>query len=48
MVKRVRENRRGLAGYSLADLVCDVKAACAREGVVFDNDIFNQLIKHEG
>ncbi len=45
IVKRVQENHRGLAGYSMADLVCDVKAACAREGVIFDNDLFNEVFE---
>jgi hypothetical protein len=44
----VRENHVGSAEYSISDLVFDVKAACAREGVVFDNDLFNQLLKYEG
>jgi hypothetical protein len=35
----------GLASYAMADLVVDVKSACAREGVMFDNDLFNELIK---
>jgi hypothetical protein len=47
ILHRVRENHIGSAQYSISDLIFDVKAACAREGVVFDNDIFNQLIKHE-
>lgn len=29
----------------MADLVSDVKSACAREGVMFDNDLFNELIQ---
>jgi hypothetical protein len=44
----VRENHVGSAEYFISDLVFDVKVACAREGVVFDNDLFNQLLKHEG
>jgi hypothetical protein len=38
IVKRVRENHQGREGYSLADLAFDTKAACAREGVIFDHD----------
>jgi len=44
IVKRVRDSHRGRNGYSTADLVCDVKAACAREAVIFDNDLFNELL----
>jgi len=40
-----RGNMVGRAVYSLADFVEDVKCACAREGVVFDNDLFNELIQ---
>jgi hypothetical protein len=48
ILHRVRESHVGSAQYSISDLVFDVKAACAREGVIFDNDLFNQLLKHEG
>ncbi|MGH9424831.1 MAG: helix-turn-helix domain-containing protein [Terriglobia bacterium] len=44
IIRRVRENHMGLSTYGMADLVFDVKNACVREGVVFDNDLFNQLI----
>ena len=45
IIRRVRENHMGLSSYGMADLVFDVKSACAREGVMFDNDLFNELIK---
>ncbi|HEX2523438.1 MAG TPA: hypothetical protein VHP35_15050 [Terriglobia bacterium] len=45
IIRRVRENHMGLSNYRMADLVFDVKTACAREGVMFDNDLFNELIK---
>jgi hypothetical protein len=45
IIRRVRENHMGLASYTMADLVVDVKSACTREGVMFDNDLFNELIK---
>jgi hypothetical protein len=48
ILHRVRENHIGSAQYSISDLVFDVKTACAREGVVFDNDLFNQLITGKG
>jgi len=43
IVKTVRENHVRLANYGVSDFVYDVKAACARSGVVFDNDLFNTL-----
>jgi hypothetical protein len=43
IVRRIRENAVGRADYSLGDFVEDVKRACAREAVPFDNDIFNEL-----
>jgi len=45
IIRQVRENHMGLASYSIADLVFDVKSACAREGVMFDDDLFNELMK---
>jgi hypothetical protein len=45
VIRRVRENHMGLSDYGMADLVFDVKSACAREGVMFDNDLFNELIE---
>ena len=35
----------GLASYGIAELVFDVKSACARKGFMFDNDLFNELIQ---
>jgi len=34
----------GLSTYGMADLVFDVKNACAREEIMFDNGLFNELI----
>ena len=45
IIRRVRENHMGSASYAMADLIFDVKSACAREGVMFDNDLFNELTK---
>jgi hypothetical protein len=44
IVHRIRENSVGAADFSAADLVEDVKCACAREGVPFENDLFNELV----
>jgi len=44
IIRRVRENHMGLSTYGMADLVFDVKNACAREEIMFDNGLFNELI----
>ena len=43
IVRRIQENAVGRADYSTGDFVEDVKRACARESIPFDNDIFNEL-----
>jgi hypothetical protein len=43
IVHKIRNSSVGRAGYSMADFVGDVKCSCAREGVPFDNDVFNEL-----
>ena len=43
IVRRVKEGHIGKASYSSIDVVADVKYACAREGLRFDNDLFNEL-----
>jgi hypothetical protein len=45
IIRRIRANHTGLSNYGVADLVFDVKNACAREGVVFDNDLFTDVMK---
>src|SRR5206468_2858487 len=44
IVRRTRDSSVGRAGYSGTDFLEDVKCACAREGLPFDNDIFNELV----
>ncbi len=48
VVQRIRENAVGRADYSTSDFVEDVKRACAREAVPFDNEIFNELAEQGG
>jgi hypothetical protein len=43
IVLRIRDNAVGRADYSRIDFLEDVKRACAREGVPFDDDLFNEL-----
>jgi len=43
IVRRIRDNSVGQADYLTDDFVEDVKRACAREAVPFDNDLFNGL-----
>ncbi|MEW5979348.1 MAG: replication protein [Acidobacteriota bacterium] len=45
IVRRVRELHAGAHDYPAADFVFDVKEACAREGVIFDNELFNSLCR---
>jgi hypothetical protein len=44
IVHRIRDNGVGCGKFSMADFVEDVKCTCAREGVEFDNDTFNELV----
>jgi len=44
IVLRIRDSAVGPADYSTGDFVEDVKRACAREAIPFDNDIFNELV----
>jgi hypothetical protein len=44
IMHKVRDISVGQANYSMADFVEDVKCSCAREGVVFENDLFNELV----
>src|SRR5947207_12711328 len=44
IVRRIRDNSVGRADYSETDFLVDVKCACAREGLPFDNDLFNGLV----
>ena len=44
IVRRIRDNSVGRAGYSEINFREDVKCACAREGIAFNNDIFNELV----
>jgi hypothetical protein len=45
IVHKIRDISAGRSDYSTADFVEDVKCACARENVIFDNDIFNELAR---
>jgi hypothetical protein len=44
IVHKVRYISVGRGDYSMADFVEDVKCSCAREGIVFENDLFNELV----
>jgi len=45
IVQRIRDNCVGRAEYSSIDFLEDVKCACAREGMVFKDDIYNELVR---
>jgi hypothetical protein len=44
IVHKVRDISVGRSSYSMADFVEDVKCNCARENIVFENDLFNELV----
>ena len=44
IVHKIRDISVGRSGYSMSDFVEDVKCCCAREGIAFDNDAFNELV----
>jgi hypothetical protein len=44
-VDRIRYLHLGAHNYTAIDFIEDVKIACAREGVPFDNDLFNELLR---
>jgi hypothetical protein len=45
IVDRIRSLHVGAHNYTAIDFIEDVKIACAREGVCFDNDLFSELIR---
>ncbi len=45
IVDRIRSLHIGGHNYTAIDFIEDVKTACAREGVSFDNDLFNELMR---
>jgi hypothetical protein len=44
IVHKIRDISVGLSDYSMSDFVEDVKCGCAREGIIFENDLFNELV----
>ena len=44
IVHKIRDISVGRSGYSMADFVEDIKCSCSREGIVFENDLFNELV----
>jgi hypothetical protein len=44
IVHKIRDISVGRSDYLMADFVEDVKCSCAREGIVFENDLFNELV----
>jgi hypothetical protein len=45
IIGRIRDNAVGRSDYTSIDFLEDVKHACARENVVFNNDIFNEFVR---
>jgi hypothetical protein len=44
IVHKIRDISVGRSDYSMSDFVEDVKCSCARERIVFENDLFNELV----
>jgi hypothetical protein len=44
IIVRIRDCSIGHSEYSSVDFLEDAKCACAREGVVFRDDIYNELV----
>jgi hypothetical protein len=45
IIVRIRDCSVGRSEYSNIDFLEDVKCACVREGVVFNDDIYNELVE---
>jgi|WetSurMetagenome_2_1015567.scaffolds.fasta_scaffold67161_2 DNA-binding Lrp family transcriptional regulator len=45
IIDRIRYLHIGAHNYTNIDFIEDVKIACTREGVAFDNDLFNELMQ---
>lgn len=43
IVERIRTRLIGVGSYSTSDFIEDCKRECAREGVMWDNDLFNEV-----
>lgn len=43
IVERIRTRLIGVGSYSTSDFIEDCKRECAREGIVWDNDLFNEV-----
>jgi hypothetical protein len=43
IIGRIRANRAG-ARATLADLIEDIKRACARDNVIYNNDLVNEIL----
>ena len=43
IISRIRQNRTG-ARATLADLIEDIKRACARDNVAYNNDLVNEIL----
>jgi hypothetical protein len=45
IVARIRYSSVGRGDYSSIDFLDDVKCACVREGIVFNDDLYNELVE---
>lgn len=44
IVQQVKTVHTGAAHYGIADLAADVKDACVRQNILFNNDLFNEIL----
>jgi len=45
IMNNIRNSKVGSSNYTISDFAFDVKEACIREDIVFDNNIFDELIE---
>jgi hypothetical protein len=44
IIQRIRNAHAGAGNYTIADLAEDVKRACIKDSVAFDNDLFSEIV----
>jgi hypothetical protein len=44
IIDRIRTANAGRNGYPPSEFAADIKDACAREGIVFDSELFNEMV----
>ncbi|MFY9227679.1 MAG: hypothetical protein WAQ98_33710, partial [Blastocatellia bacterium] len=47
IMNNIRNSKVGSSNYTISDFAFDVKEACIREDVTFDNNIFDELLSKQ-